>query len=119
MPPANRKGGFGPGSKMAGGEKAENFSEAIKKLFAYGKAYAPGIVVAMLLAVAGAILNLIGPSKLSEITDLIGQGITSTIDVNAVVQIAVVLAILYGVAWVCNFGQGFIMATITQIITRK
>ena len=119
MPPANRKGGFGPGSKMAGGEKAENFGEAIKKLFAYGKAYAPGIVVAMLLAVAGAILNLIGPGKLSEITDLISQGITSTIDVNAVVQIAVGLAILYGVAWVCNFGQGFIMATITQIITRK
>ena len=119
MPPANKRGGFGPGAKMMGGEKADNFGVAIKKLFAYGKAYTPGIVVAMLLAVTGSILNLIGPGKLSEITDLIGQGIISTIDVNAVVQIAVFLAILYCLAWVCNFGQGFIMASITQIITRK
>ncbi len=118
MPPANRKG-FGPGARMAGGEKANNFGVAIKKLFSYGKTYAPGIVAAMLLAVTGAILSLIGPGKLSEITDLIGQGITSSIDVNAVVQVAMFLAILYVIAWVCNFGQGFIMATVTQIITRK
>ena len=117
-PPRRRGPGMGPG-KFAGGEKADDFGSAIKKLATYASAFIAAFVVAMVLAVAGAILNLVGPGKLSDITNLIGQGLTSEIDVDAVVQIAVLLAILYAIAWFCNFFQSFIMATITQKITRR
>ncbi|MEI3553042.1 MAG: hypothetical protein V8Q17_11030 [Acutalibacteraceae bacterium] len=51
--------------------------------------------MAVILSIAGAILNLIGPNKLSDITNLITEGLTSSIDVPAVVQIAALLAFLY------------------------
>lgn len=117
LPKRQRQGG--PGPKFVGGEKANNFSSAIKELALYAKKWLPGIIIAGLLAIAGCVLNLAGPGKLSEITDAITAGITGTIDTNAVVQIAIVLLCIYLAAWLCNFLQSFIMATVTQRLSKQ
>ncbi|WP_079535272.1 ABC transporter ATP-binding protein [Phoenicibacter congonensis] len=117
--PKRPRRNMGPGSKFVGGEKANNFGSAIKSLMLYAKNWLPGIIVASLLAVCGCALNLAGPGKLSEITDLIAQGIASSIDVAAVVKIAIILTIIYSVAWLCNFLQNFVMATVTQRLSKK
>ena len=96
------KRGFGPGGGRMGtgsanpGEKAKDFSGSLKKLFAYCGRYLPAIVLAMVLAVTGSILNLIGPGKVADMTNLMTEGLMTGIDVEAVVEIAVLLAALYG-----------------------
>ncbi len=109
-----------PGGPMGpGGGKAKNFKETMKKLIAYCKTYVPLIILALVLGMAGAIFNIIGPEYLSRITDIIVEGIMTEVDLNAVVDVATFLAILYGIGVVFNYAQGFIMATITQRVAKN
>lgn len=111
---------FGPGNrKMGGGEKAKDFSGSLKKLFAYCGRYLPAVVFAMVLAVTGSILNLIGPGKVADMTNLMTEGLMTGIDVEAVVEIAVLLAALYGMGWLFSLIQGMVMATVTQKVSKS
>lgn len=92
--------------------------KAIGRLITYCKTYNPLIVFSVILAVTGAILNIIGPGKLSEMVDLITAGLMTGIDTRAVGRIAVLLIVLYTTGFFFNLGQGFIMATVTQKISR-
>lgn len=117
---AHRQPHHGPGGMHRGaGEKAENFGQAMRQLAAYCRRYLPAIIIAVLLAVTGTIFNLIGPDKLADMTNLITEGLSGSIDLDAVISIAVFLAILYGAGLIFNYVQGFIMATVTQKITRS
>jgi len=114
-----RKGPGGPGPMMAPGEKPKNFKKPWGKLIAYCKPYLPGIIFALVLAVVGTIFTIIGPNKLSEITDLIMEGISGEIDIAAIGNIGLLLAILYGLSFIFNYIQAFIMATITQRVSKR
>ncbi|MFJ7981521.1 ABC transporter ATP-binding protein [Lysinibacillus xylanilyticus] len=109
----------GPGHMMAPGEKPKNFKKPMGKLIAYCKPYLPAIIFAIVLAVAGTIFTIIGPNKLSEITDLIMDGMTGEIDITAIGKIGLLLAILYGLSFIFNYIQAFIMATITQRVSKR
>ena len=112
--------GPGPGRHgMGPGEKANNFGQTMKKLVAYCNSYIPVILIALVLAFAGAALNVIGPDQLSKITDIIQEGMMTEIDLNAVRRVGIILAILYGSGLLFNYIQGFMMATVTQRITKK
>ncbi|MGE7916801.1 ABC transporter ATP-binding protein [Lysinibacillus xylanilyticus] len=114
-----RKGPGGPGPMMAPGEKPKNFKKPWGKLIAYCKPYLPAIIFALVLAVVGTIFTIIGPNKLSEITDLIMEGITGEIDIAAIGNIGLLLAILYGLSFIFNYIQAFMMATITQRVSKR
>ena len=116
------KASFGPGPGRHGmgpGEKANDFGQTMKKLVAYCNSYLPVILMALVLAFAGAALNVIGPDQLSKITDIIQEGMMTKIDLNAVGRVGILLAILYGSGLLFNYIQGFMMATVTQRITKK
>lgn len=106
--------GPGHGPRMGGGEKANDFGKAIRDLLHYSKRYLPMIVTALLMAAAGTILNLIGPSKLKDMTRIITDGLMTGIDLNAFLRIAVTLAVLYGLGALFSLVQGWIMTTVTQ-----
>ena len=91
----------------------------MKKLVAYCNSYIPVIIIALVLAFAGAALNVIGPDQLSKITDIIQKGMMTEIDLDAVRRVGIILAILYGLGLLFNYIQGFMMATVTQRITKK
>ncbi|MFJ3390795.1 ABC transporter ATP-binding protein [Lysinibacillus sp. NPDC086135] len=114
-----RKGPGGPGHMKAPGEKPKNFKKPWGKLIAYCKPYLPAIILALVLAVVGTIFTIIGPNKLSEITDTIMDGITGEIDITAIGNIGLFLAILYGLSFIFNYIQAFIMATITQRVSKR
>jgi ATP-binding cassette, subfamily B, multidrug efflux pump len=123
-PPHEKVGSSGgpptPGSLKGGpGAKAKDFNKTIKQLLSYCKAYIPFILIALVLAMAGAIFNIIGPEMLSQITDLITEGLMAEIDLDAVVRIGALLAFLYGLGFIFNYIQGFIMATVTQRVSKK
>ena len=110
----NRRMGPGPGLGMMPGEKAKDFKKAVKDLFNYIKRYMPAIIIAIIFSTAGTILNVIGPDKMKEITNLITEGVMTGIDKGAVFKIALTLAIMYGAGAILNLLQGIIMADVTQ-----
>ena len=62
----------GPGPRIS--EKPQNFKKSIKILLENIKEYKTSIIVSLLLALLGSILTIIGPNKISDITDTIAQG---------------------------------------------
>ncbi|MGM9946293.1 MAG: ABC transporter ATP-binding protein [Lysinibacillus sp.] len=113
--------GGGPGGHGMGmpGQKANNFKKTMKQLVTYCKVYVPYILFALVLAFVGAAFNVYGPDKLSEMTDIIQEGLMTTIDLDAIKTVGLILAALYGLGLLFNYVQGFIMATVTQRITKK
>ncbi len=108
----------GHGGAGVVGEKPKNFTQTWGKLIRYCKGYMPAITVAILAAVAGAILQIIGPNRLSAMTDEISKGLKAGIDLNAVTRIGILLVIFYAGSALLNFAQSFIMATVTQRISK-
>lgn len=108
----------GPGG-MGGGEKPKNFKKSLGKLFLYCKTYLPAIVIAVCLAIIGTVFNIIGPDKLSDITDKITEGIMTGIDMESIRNIGLLLVTLYALGFIFNYIQGFIMATVTQKISNR
>lgn len=103
---------------MGAGEKADDFRKAMGQLISYCKKYLPLMMTAVVLAVVGAVLNIIGPSKIADITDLITEGLMTGIDIDAIVHICILLVCLYVCGWAFGVIQGQIMAGITQKISK-
>ena len=71
-----RRGPMGHGPGMGGpAEKAKDFKGAIKRLFKELKPFMLLIVIALILAIAGAILSISAPNRLSKLTDEISKGL--------------------------------------------
>lgn len=115
--PQAHKGIGGPRGVVT--EKSDNFGAAWKEMLSYAKPQLPAIIIAMTCAVIGTIIALIGPKQIQKITDLITQGIAGTIDLDAVTATCTFLFILYGISWLMNFVQHFIMATVAPTISRR
>ena len=87
----------------------------LKPLAKYAVKYLPLLITAIVFAIAATIFAIIGPRMLSKITDLISVGILGMpIDLDAVLNRAITMLILYVAAFLLQFFQAFIMATITQ-----
>lgn len=108
------------GNRAARNGKREKADfKSFGRLLAYCKGYMPAIVAAILLAVGGAVCTIIGPEKISDLTNSIKDGIIVGIDMSAIVDICISLVIIYGVGAVLSYGQQFIMATVTQRATKS
>ncbi|MBQ1474487.1 MAG: ABC transporter ATP-binding protein, partial [Ruminococcus sp.] len=100
-------------------ESSDNFGASWKNLLSYAKPQMVAIVIAMLCAVIGTVISLIGPKQIQKITDLITAGVTGSIDLDAVTATVTFLLILYGISWLMNFLQHFIMATVAPTISNR
>ncbi len=109
----------GPPGRNGNGEKAKDFSGTMKKLIIYSRRSMPAVIIALLFAVIATILNLLGPDKLSDMTDLITEGIATGIDMDGILEIGVTLIIFYGCGFILNDTQGIIMANVVQRLTRN
>lgn len=89
------------------------------KIIRYCKCYLAVIVVALICAVAGTILTILGPDKLSDLTKVITEGIATGIDMERVKSIGLTLVVFYVGSAILSFGQQFIMATVTQNVTKQ
>lgn len=112
-------GGHGPGGGMAVGEKAKDFKKAWGQLIAYCKPYLIPIIIAFVFAIVGTVFSIIGPNKISEMTDLITEGLITGIDYTAIGKLGLLMVILYGMGSVFSYIQGFIMNVVTQKVCNK
>lgn len=109
----------GPGMGRRPAEKSKDFKGTWMKIIRYCKRYLAGIVVALICAVAGTILTILGPDKLSDLTKVITEGIATGIDMERVKSIGLTLVAFYVGSAILSFGQQFIMATVTQNVTKQ
>ncbi|MFL2127980.1 ABC transporter ATP-binding protein [Ruoffia sp. FAM 26255] len=85
----------------------------------YFRSYWTAGIIALMSAVIGTVLTLIGPDKLSELTDIVTAGIVTGIDMDAVRTIGFTLVGFYGLSGLLSLVQGLIMAEVTQRISQK
>jgi ATP-binding cassette, subfamily B, multidrug efflux pump len=117
-PTQNEELGNQPAKSIPPRAKGMNFS-SLKQLVIYCKAYFPIIIFALILAMTAAIFSIIGPDQLSKMTDYITAGLMGDIDLDAVYDVAILLVFLYGLGFIFNYVQGYIMATVTQRISKQ
>ena len=91
----------------------------LSALVRFCKPYFPAIAVALVCAVGGTIFTIIGPDKLSELTDVISAGLMGGIDMAAVTRIAITLAVMYGLSFLLSAVQGQLMTGVTQKASRQ
>ncbi len=94
-------------------KKMGNTFAALGKVFVYMKGYVPVVIICLVMAAVSAILNMIGPNFIGQITTLMQQGLGGEIDLAAIGKIGGFLLTLYGCSALINFAYHFIMATIT------
>ncbi len=116
------------GSMGVPGEKSNNFKSTMVRLLQYCKRYLPFIIFALIAAIAGTVLQIVGPDKLKELTNEIMKGLPAvvegtpvigSIDLNGISKIAWTLALFYGISFLLSYLQSLIMATVTQVISKK
>ena len=56
-------------------EKPKNLSLTVKKLFSYLMSFMPFIIIALIFAGASSVFSIIGPNKLSDLTDELSKGL--------------------------------------------
>lgn len=115
----NRSGMRGPGMGRRPAEKSKDFKGTWMKIIRYCKRYLAVIIVALICAVVGTILTILGPDKLSDLTKVITEGIATGIDMERVKSIGLTLVVFYVGSAILSFGQQFIMATVTQNVTKQ
>lgn len=109
-------------------EKPKNFGATMGKLAAYCKRYLPAMIVALIAAAAGTVLQIIGPDRLKDLTNEIAKGLPAlvkgmpvlgSIDMGAVGSIAWTLVFFYAGALLLNLVQSTVMAGATQKISKN
>jgi ATP-binding cassette subfamily B protein len=113
---------------MGSTEKAKDSKKTWGKLLKYCKNYMPAIVTALVLASLGAVFVLIGPNKISAMSDEILKGlpglvngvpVIGAIDLNVVFSLGVMLVFLYASSAVFSLIENYIMATVTAKISKN
>lgn len=99
--------------------KASNLSGALLKLMKFSKAYVPAIIIALIAATIGTVFQIIGPDKIKELTNEIAKGFSVGIDLSAIYDIGMILVAYYLASALLSFLQSYIMATVTQRISKE
>ena len=124
-----RRGPMGPGMGPGVGEKAKDFKSAVKRLVKELGKFKILIIIALILAIAGAVLSISAPDRLSKLTDEIqagiipkmenGQIIMPKINMDAIKSIAISLVILYLFSAICTFIQSICMTEVANNFARS
>lgn len=115
-----RRGPMGPGMGGAPAEKAKDFKVAIKRLFGELRNFRILIIIALLLAILGAILSISAPNILSKLTDEISKGlVTPFMNIEEVRKIALFLASIYIASALFNFIQSICMTDVSNRFAKR
>ena len=106
------KGMKGPGKAPA--EKPKNIRSSMVDLLKYLKPWYKAIVVALVFSLVGTALTLIAPDKMADLTNTIGDGLATGIDMDAIVKAIVIVLALYVSASLVTCTSNYVMITVMQ-----
>lgn len=109
-------------------QKPKNFKKTMAEMISYLKPYLTLIIISLIASMIATLLQIIGPDKLKLITNEISKGlpqiikgrpVASTIDMTVVRNLSIMLLIFYLASLILNMVQSFIMADVTQKISKN
>lgn len=106
------KGMRGPG--RAPDEKPKNVKSSMADLFKYLKPWYKAIVAALILSLAGTALTLIAPDKMADLTNTIGDGLATGIDMSAIIKAIIIVLTIYVCASLVTCASNYVMITVMQ-----
>ena len=77
------------------------------------------VIVALVLSCFSSVLSIIGPNRLSDLTNEITNGLITGMNFDTINSIALFLLIIYLVSALFDFLQGIIMATVANKFAQK
>ena len=120
----SRRPSRGPmGRGRMNGEKAKDFSGAVKKLLRYMSKYKIRLIGMMIFAIVGTVFNIVGPKILGKATTELYNGLvakvngTGGIDFDKIGKILLWTLGLYLCSAAFSFVQGFIMTGISNDVS--
>lgn len=120
----SRRPSRGPmGRGRMNGEKAKDFSGAVKKLLRYMSKYRIRLIGMMIFAIVGTVFNIVGPKILGKATTELFNGLvakvngTGGIDFDKIGKILLWTLGLYLCSAAFSFVQGFIMTGISNDVS--
>ena len=105
--------------RNATAEKPKDLKTAVKKLVHYLNKLLPLVIVALVLSCFSSVLSIIGPNRLSDLTNEITNGLITGMNFDTINSIALFLLIIYLVSALFDFLQGIIMATVANKFAQK
>ena len=106
------KGMKGPGKAPA--EKPKNVRSSMWDLFKYLKPWYKAIAAALVFSLVGTALTLIAPDKMADLTNTIGDGLATGIDMDAIIRAIVIVLALYVSASLVTCTSNYVMITVMQ-----
>ncbi len=110
-------GPFGHGPHHSGKEKFN--SKAFKKIIRYCKPFTVAIIISFVFAILGAVASIIAPGKIGDLMNEITGGIFTGINMDNFMSIVIFLIVLCCAGAVFSYLQQFIMAIVTQKVSKK
>ncbi len=92
---------------------------SIGKVFRYMKQSIPAVICALVLAAAGAVLTIVGPDKIGQMTTIMQEGLYGEIDLTAISCLGIFLLAIYIISALFQYIVHFIMATVTINVSKK
>lgn len=106
------------GRRMTYEKPTGNTFQSLGKLGNYCKPYWAVMIIAVICDMLGVVTKLIGPNKISDITNKISAGLTGKMDIDGIVSICVFLVVLYLVGTVLSYITSLIMTIVTQKLNK-
>ncbi len=100
-------------------DRPQHFGAAIKRLLRFAKRLLPVMLLTAGLEMAGVILRLLGPNKLSEMTDLMTAGLGGVLDMEGILSVCWTLVLLYGAGALISLVTSVITTVVTQHVTKN
>ena len=116
MPERRNGSRRGPGRVV---EKPHNLKKAMSDLLRYCRNDMGVIIIALILSMSGAVLNILGPRQISRITDLIAGGLSTGINMPAIARVGFILIGLFGCSSLFTFLQHYLMAGFNQRLSKR
>lgn len=108
------------GRGMRPAEKSKRGLRGVQReLLSYSEKIRLPMLIALVLAAAGAVLTILGPNQLSKITNLISDSLMGEIDLAAIGRVAGVLLGIYALSAMLTYIEHYIMATVTLGLSKQ
>lgn len=108
-----------PGGGGNPGEKAKDLGKTLRRLFREVGRFRVLLVGSIFLATVSAIISIFAPNLLSQLTNLIQEGLVGTMPIDAITATAFTLLGLYALSSLFNFGQGLMMVQVANRFAEK
>ncbi|MCR4850222.1 MAG: ABC transporter ATP-binding protein/permease [Lachnospiraceae bacterium] len=76
------------------------------------------VIIALICAVLGSLMNVLIPRQIGQMADIITAGINTTIDLGAIKKIAIISVLLVVIGFILNYLMGFWLSGFSQSLLR-